>query len=166
MLVEVISLSTKTVNLRKDSNDFCFIWISFIASVGLIYIYTNRNLVHPKFYGNGMQKNISERHYGRITKENSKYNHICFTIVPFNILSFKNKFAQGWEIAALKDKYSGVCGMLLWRFCIQGKKQHRKVLKLLWRMILMNSTNASGRVSYQGYDTTWCRLVYLVFKIK
>ena len=29
------------------------------------------------------------------------------TVAPFNIPSLKDKFAQGMEVAALKEKYSG-----------------------------------------------------------
>ncbi len=52
-------------------------------------------------------KNISKSHYGRIAKEDSKYDYVCCTVAPFNIPSLKDKFAQGMEIAALKEKYGG-----------------------------------------------------------
>ena len=52
-------------------------------------------------------KNISDSHHGRITKENSKYDYVCCTVAPFNIPSLKDKFSQGMEIAALKEKYGG-----------------------------------------------------------
>ncbi len=32
---------------------------------------------------------------------------MCCTVAPFNIPSLKDKFAQGMEIAALKEKYGG-----------------------------------------------------------
>ena len=52
-------------------------------------------------------KNISKSHYGRIAKEDSQYDYVCCTVAPFNIPSLKDKFAQGMEIAALKEKYGG-----------------------------------------------------------
>jgi hypothetical protein len=38
-----------------------------------------------------------------IQKEDGKYDYVCCTIAPFNIPSLKDKFAQGIEIAALKE---------------------------------------------------------------
>ena len=52
-------------------------------------------------------KNISKHHHGRIAKEDSKYDYVCCTVAPFNIPSLKDKFAQGMEIAVLKEKYGG-----------------------------------------------------------
>lgn len=42
-----------------------------------------------------------------LQKEDSQYDYVCCTVAPFNIPSLKDKFAQGMEIAALKEKYSG-----------------------------------------------------------
>lgn len=42
-----------------------------------------------------------------LQKEDSKYDYVCCTVAPFNIPSLKDKFAQGMEIAALKEKYGG-----------------------------------------------------------
>lgn len=42
-----------------------------------------------------------------LQKEDGKYDYVCCTVAPFNIPSLKDKFAQGMEIAALKEKYGG-----------------------------------------------------------
>lgn len=42
-----------------------------------------------------------------LQKEDSQYDYVCCTVAPFNIPSLKDKFAQGMEIAALKEKYGG-----------------------------------------------------------
>lgn len=42
-----------------------------------------------------------------LQKEDSKYDYVCCTVAPFNIPSLKDKFAQGMEIAVLKEKYGG-----------------------------------------------------------
>ncbi|PEF58566.1 N-acetyltransferase [Bacillus cereus] len=70
-------------------------------------IYQEISNVHPKCRGNGMQKILATVIMDELQKEDSKYDYVCCTVAPFNIPSLKDKFAQGMEIAALKEKYGG-----------------------------------------------------------
>ncbi|EJQ40946.1 hypothetical protein IEE_04802 [Bacillus cereus BAG5X1-1] len=70
-------------------------------------IYQEISNVHPNCRGNGMQKILATVIMDELQKEDSKYDYVCCTVAPFNIPSLKDKFAQGMEIAALKEKYSG-----------------------------------------------------------
>ncbi|KXY02567.1 N-acetyltransferase [Bacillus paranthracis] len=70
-------------------------------------IYQEISNVHPNYRGNGIQKILATVIMDELQKENSKYDYVCCTVAPFNIPSLKDKFAQGMEIAALKEKYGG-----------------------------------------------------------
>ncbi|OED06114.1 benzoate transporter [Bacillus cereus] len=70
-------------------------------------IYQEISNVHPNCRGNGMQKILANFIMDELQKEDSKYDYVCCTVAPFNIPSLKDKFAQGMEIAALKEKYGG-----------------------------------------------------------
>ncbi|HFK1765573.1 benzoate transporter [Bacillus wiedmannii] len=70
-------------------------------------IYQEISNVHPNSRGNGMQKILATVIMDELQKEDSKYDYVCCTVAPFNIPSLKDKFAQGMEIAALKEKYGG-----------------------------------------------------------
>lgn len=70
-------------------------------------IYQEISNVHPNCRGNGMQKILATVIMDELQKEDSQYDYVCCTVAPFNIPSLKDKFAQGMEIAALKDKYGG-----------------------------------------------------------
>ncbi|ENB9404617.1 MULTISPECIES: GNAT family N-acetyltransferase [Bacillus] len=70
-------------------------------------IYQEISNVHPNCRGNGMQKILATVIMDELQKENSKYDYVCCTVAPFNIPSLKDKFSQGMEIAALKEKYGG-----------------------------------------------------------
>ncbi|OTW70199.1 N-acetyltransferase [Bacillus thuringiensis serovar roskildiensis] len=70
-------------------------------------IYQEISNVHPNSRGNGMQKILATVIMDELQKEDSNYDYVCCTVAPFNIPSLKDKFAQGMEIAALKEKYGG-----------------------------------------------------------
>ncbi|MDJ1477067.1 GNAT family N-acetyltransferase [Bacillus sp. LS15-K4] len=70
-------------------------------------IYQEISNVHPNCRGNGMQKILATVIMDELQNEDSKYDYVCCTVAPFNIPSLKDKFAQGMEIAALKEKYGG-----------------------------------------------------------
>ncbi|MDZ5606020.1 GNAT family N-acetyltransferase [Bacillus pseudomycoides] len=72
-----------------------------------LVIYQEISNVHPKCRGNGMQKILAKVIMEQLTQADSKYDYVCCTVAPFNIPSLKDKFTQGMEIAALKEKYSG-----------------------------------------------------------
>ncbi|WP_052025596.1 MULTISPECIES: hypothetical protein [Anoxybacillus] len=68
-------------------------------------IYQEISIVHPKARGNKLQKTLAHFIMNELDRTNKAYKYICCTVAPFNIPSLKDKFAQGMEIAALKQKY-------------------------------------------------------------
>lgn len=68
-------------------------------------IYQEISNVDPDYRGFGLQKILATV----IMKEVdlSKFDYICATVMPYNIASLKDKFAQGMYIGALKYKYGG-----------------------------------------------------------
>lgn len=69
-------------------------------------IYQEVSNVHPLYQGNGLQKILAKVIMEQLKQVNNKYDYVCCTVAPFNIPSLKDKFAQGMEVAALKEKYS------------------------------------------------------------
>lgn len=70
-------------------------------------LYQEISNVLPAFRGNQLQKILAEVIMNELTKEKHPYRYVCCTVAPFNIPSLKDKFAQGMEIAGLKEKYGG-----------------------------------------------------------
>lgn len=70
-------------------------------------LYQEISNVLPAFRGNQLQKILAGVIMEELSKENYCYRYICCTVAPFNIPSLKDKFSQGMEIAALKEKYGG-----------------------------------------------------------
>ncbi|RJS61903.1 GNAT family N-acetyltransferase [Bacillus sp. PK3_68] len=68
-------------------------------------IYQEISNVHPDYRGNGLQKLLAACIMQELDLLEPKYKYVCCTVAPFNIPSLKDKFAQGMEIAALKEKY-------------------------------------------------------------
>ncbi|WP_214328501.1 GNAT family N-acetyltransferase [Bacillus paranthracis] len=114
-------------------------------------IYQEISNVHPNWRGNGMQKILATVIMNELQKEDSKYDYVCCTVAPFNIPSLKDKFAQGMEIAALKEKYGGSMRYVF-------VKELRGVKERDWtdiKSIPMN--NAGGQQAllsegYRGYE--------------
>ncbi|ASZ15487.1 N-acetyltransferase [Bacillus cereus] len=114
-------------------------------------IYQEISNVHPNWRGNGMQKILATVIMDELQKEDSKYDYVCCTVAPFNIPSLKDKFVQGMEIAALKEKYGGSMRYVF-------VKELRGVKERDWtdiKSIPMN--NAGGQQAllsegYRGYE--------------
>ncbi|QQZ08935.1 GNAT family N-acetyltransferase [Heyndrickxia vini] len=68
-------------------------------------VYQEISNVHPQYRGNHLQKILAKIIMNELSKLSGKYSYICCTVAPFNIPSLKDKFSQGMEIAALKEKY-------------------------------------------------------------
>ncbi|KEK24415.1 hypothetical protein [Bacillus gaemokensis] len=86
-------------------------------------IYQEISNVHPTYRGNGMQKILAKVIMEQLTQTNSKYNYVCCTVAPFNIPSLKDKFAQGMEIAALKEKYGDRLRYTFVKALLEGGKK-------------------------------------------
>lgn len=70
-------------------------------------IYQEISNVHPAYRGNRLQQTLATLIMQELKKMNKTYAYICCTVAPFNIPSLKDKFTQGMEVAALKEKYRG-----------------------------------------------------------
>ncbi|EJV74978.1 hypothetical protein [Bacillus cereus] len=114
-------------------------------------IYQEISNVHPNCRGNGMQKILATVIMDKLQKEDSKYDYVCCTVAPFNIPSLKDKFAQGMEIAALKEKYGGSMRYVF-------VKELRKDIERDWTDVKsVPMSDASGQQTllsegYRGYE--------------
>ena len=76
-----------------DANDFSRV------------LYQEISNVHPEFRGHGLQKLMARWIMDEVNL--AHYDWICATVMPYNIASLKDKFAQGMYVYALKWKYGG-----------------------------------------------------------
>ena len=93
-------------------------------------IYQEISNVHPNCRGNGMQKILATVIMDELQKEDSQYDYVCCTVAPFNIPSLKDKFAQGMEIAALKEKYGGSMRYVFVKELRGDKKEIGRMLRV------------------------------------
>ena len=68
-------------------------------------LYQEISNVHPQFRGHGLQKLMAGWIMNEVDLAN--FDWICATVMPYNIASLKDKFAQGMYVYALKLKYGG-----------------------------------------------------------
>ncbi len=68
-------------------------------------LYQEISNVHPEFRGHGLQKLMARWIMDEV--DLTHYDWICATVMPYNIASLKDKFAQGMYVYALKLKYGG-----------------------------------------------------------
>lgn len=114
-------------------------------------IYQEISNVHPNCRGNGMQKILATVIMDELQKDDSKYDYVCCTVAPFNIPSLKDKFAQGMEVAALKEKYGGSMRYVF-------VKELRKDIERDWSDVKsIPMSDASGQQTllsegYRGYE--------------
>lgn len=68
-------------------------------------IYQEISNVLPAYRGNQLQKTLAILIMQELAKVKHEFRYVCCTVAPFNIPSIKDKFAQGMQILALKEKY-------------------------------------------------------------
>ncbi|EMR05272.1 hypothetical protein C772_02739 [Bhargavaea cecembensis DSE10] len=68
-------------------------------------IYQEISAVSPKWRGFSLQTLMGLVLMDRVDAE--RYRYVCSTVMPGNIPSLKDKFRQGLEVRALKEKYGG-----------------------------------------------------------
>lgn len=68
-------------------------------------IYQEISFVHPEFRGHGLQKLLGKVIMNQLDK--SAFDYVCATVMPYNIASLKDKFAQGFRIVSLTYLYEG-----------------------------------------------------------
>ncbi|WP_121612663.1 GNAT family N-acetyltransferase [Mesobacillus foraminis] len=84
-------------------------------------IYQEVSIVHQKYRGNRLQQTLAILIMQELMKTDNSFTHICCTVAPFNIPSLKDKFAQGMEIAALKEKYGGMLRYVFVKELAEGR---------------------------------------------
>lgn len=67
--------------------------------------YQEISAVHPNYRGYGLQRTLAQVVMQELDR--TRFDYICATVMPFNIASLKDKFAQGMRVVALKLKYGG-----------------------------------------------------------
>ncbi len=70
-------------------------------------IYQEISVVLPSYQGNQLQRTLATVIMQELSKSNHAFRYVCATVALFNIPSLKDKFSQGMEILALKEKYDG-----------------------------------------------------------
>lgn len=65
------------------------------------------NVLH-EYRGNKLQMTLAILIMQELNKLEAQYRYVCSTVAPLNIPSLKDKFLQGLEVAALKEKYNGM----------------------------------------------------------
>lgn len=68
-------------------------------------LYQEISNVHPDFRGFGLQKVLARIVMEQVDVE--RFDWVCATVMPYNIASLKDKFAQSMYVYALKLKYGG-----------------------------------------------------------
>jgi hypothetical protein len=71
-------------------------------------IYQEISNVLPEYRGNQLQKTLAILIMQELSQQQHEYRYVCCTVSTFNIPSLKDKFVQGMEILALKEKYGGL----------------------------------------------------------
>lgn len=68
-------------------------------------LYQEVSIVHPAYRGRGLQQQMAQWVMAHVDR--SAYDWVCATVMPYNIASLKDKFAQRMYVHALKLKYGG-----------------------------------------------------------
>lgn len=68
-------------------------------------LYQEISNVHPDYRGHNLQKRMAQYILEQVDLSN--YDWMCATVMPYNVASLKDKFAQGMYVYALKLKYGG-----------------------------------------------------------
>lgn len=126
-------------------------------------IYQEISIVHPNYRGNRLQQTLAILIMQELMKTENGITHICCTVAPFNIPSLKDKFAQGMEIAALKEKYGGMLRYIFVKELAEGldkdwseitrlkmddSKAQQELLAAGWRGIQLEMEDGEYWVSF------------------
>jgi hypothetical protein len=110
-------------------------------------IYQEISNVLPEYRGNKLQRTLAILLMQELNKQEHKYQYVCCTVAPFNIPSLKDKFSQGMEIAALKEKYGGMLRYVFVKDLIMPENR-------TWREVIhvpMDETAAQQERISEGY---------------
>lgn len=89
-------------------------------------LYQEISNVHPAHRGQGLQQKMAELIMEHV--DTAKHKVVCATVMPFNIASLKDKFAQGMYVAALKLKYGGKLRYVFTKSLVQQAVWHEQAV--------------------------------------
>lgn len=124
-------------------------------------LYQEISNVHPDFRGYGLQQTMATIIMEQV--DAAKHPIICATVMPYNIASLKDKFAQGMYIAALKYKYGGklryvftkslvdplIVGDTVQEVVMSATEQQQQLLKQGYFGIAMKKVDEDWFISYR-----------------
>lgn len=91
--------------LKPNENEDEHLGLDIAANDLSRVLYQEISNVHPHYRGFGLQKTLANIIMTQVDFD--KYDWVCATVMPYNIASLKDKFAQHMQIFALKYKYGG-----------------------------------------------------------
>lgn len=107
-------------------------------------LYQEISNVHPHYRGYGLQQTMAKMIMEQVDAK--KHPIICATVMPYNIASLKDKFAQGMYVAALKYKYGGKLRYVFTKSLMTSRKVGIEV-----REIAMSETEEQQQLLKQGF---------------
>lgn len=125
-------------------------------------IYQEVSNVHPTYQGNGLQKILAKVIMAQLKQLDNKYDYVCCTVAPFNIPSLKDKFAQGMEVAALKEKYND---RLRYVFVKELQDERQKEWMDIEKLLMSDIAGQKRLLveGYRGYEMEFCDGEYWVW---
>ena len=91
--------------LKPDEHEDEHLGLDIAAKDLSRVLYQEISNVHPNYRGFGLQKTLANIIMTQV--DLNQYDWVCATVMPYNIASLKDKFAQQMQIFALKYKYGG-----------------------------------------------------------
>ena len=107
-------------------------------------LYQEISNVHPDYRGQNLQKRMAEFILEQV--DLSSYDWMCATVMPYNVASLKDKFAQGMKVYALKLKYGGKL-----RYVFGKKLRVESALFTESKTISMSDTASQQQLIEMGY---------------
>lgn len=107
-------------------------------------LYQEISSVHPDFRGHGLQKILAKIIMQTI--DTNEFDYLAATVMPYNIASLKDKFSQGFYIAALKYAYGG---KLRYVFALNLLKQPQFEKEIV--TVPMDDIAAQQKLLSEGY---------------
>ncbi len=125
-------------------------------------IYQEVSNVHPTYQGNGLQKILAKVIMEQLKQSDHNYEYVCCTVAPFNIPSLNDKFAQGMEVAALKEKYSD---RLQYVFVKELQNERQKEWVNIEKLLMSDIARQQRLLmeGYRGYEMEFCDGEYWVW---
>lgn len=107
-------------------------------------LYQEISNVHPDHRGKGLQQQMAQHIMQYV--DTSKHKIVCATVMPFNIASLKDKFAQNMYVAALKLKYGGKLRYVFAKSLVEQAAWEDEAI-----VVPMRETEAQQQLLRDGY---------------